>query len=63
MPRGVFLAENARIDAFSVVADPKTKFVLIVTDLDFKCLSPCMPNRVSQRLGRNPVGLVPDDGI
>ena len=53
-------AENLRVDAFSIVADPQPKLPLAIMDFDFDATRVCVPECIAQRLDCNPVGLVPE---
>ena len=51
--------QNRRVDPLAVISDAKAEEILAVADFRFDPARAGMPERVAQRLPRNPIDLIP----
>ena len=63
MAGDVLLAENDRVDTFSVIANAEPQAVFTVSEVYLDSSSICMTDRIAQGLYSNAIYLVTSDGI
>jgi hypothetical protein len=63
VPRTPPTCQEIGVDALAIIPDPQPNLLLVIADLDFNLLRPCVPECIAQRLTCDPVDLVTHEWV